>query len=136
MDHSNIPQPCLVASPSNSMTSTEKQEAWKRKLMDYEQQRVATEAVGLPALQRLVEVANQDSGQSQVCGRFLLALYNGKAFPFELSELRRLERSIWEDCMAVLALDQRPKKEIHLLVKNGPAIWDKLKFTWAPKKPA
>ncbi|MNF80168.1 hypothetical protein D3C84_624050 [compost metagenome] len=136
MDHSNSRKPgvYLQEKPTDSVNIARRQEAWSRQLMENEQQRAASEAAGLPALCRLVEVARRDTGQSQICGRFLLAIYNSNAFPFNLSDLRSLERTIWEDCIAVLGLDQRPRKEIHLLIKDGPAIWEELKSTWAPNR--
>ncbi|QXG32990.1 hypothetical protein KTT59_06535 [Pseudomonas viridiflava] len=85
----------------------------------------------MPALCRLVEVARRDTGQSQVCGRFLLALYNSKTFPMNLCDLRRLDRSLWEDCISVLRVDRHPRKEIHLMLDDGPAIWEELKAAWA-----
>lgn len=138
MDNSNFRQPgiYLKEKPTDSLSIVQRQEAWGRQMMEREQQRAASEAAGLPALFRLVEVARRDTGQSRICGRFLLALYNSNAFPFNLSDLRSLERTIWEDCIAVLGLDQRPRKEIHLLIKDGPAIWEELKSTWAPNRQA
>lgn len=91
---------------------------------------VAARAAGLPALLRLVDVALGDTGQSRVCGRLLLGLYNGSAFPFNLVELRLLDQALWQDCMAVLAMDQSPRQEVHQLVENGPAIWEELKAAW------
>jgi hypothetical protein len=138
MDHSNSRKQgvYLQGRLSDSVNIARRQEAWSRQLMENEQQRAASEAAGLPALCRLVEVARRDTGQIEICGRFLLALCNSKAFPFNLSDLRSLERTIWEDCIAVLGLDQRPRKEIHLLIKDGPAIWEELKSTWAPDRQA
>lgn len=108
-----------------------RQEKFLREIENRQEQRADAEKNGLPALQRLVEVARCDTGQSQVCGRFLLGLYNGYAFPFNLIDLRRLDESLWNDCISVLKLDQRPKKEIHLLINDGHAIWEELKVAWA-----
>lgn len=136
MDRSSSRQPgvYLKDKPTDSVSIAQRQEALSRQIMEYEKQRADSEAAGLPALYRLVEVARRDTGQSRICGRFLLALYNSNAFPFNLSDLRSLERIIWEDCIAVLGLDQRPRKEIHLLLKDGPAIWEELRSTWAPNR--
>lgn len=113
----------------------ERQKKWALQLAENENRRVAAEEAGIPALHRLVEVARRDTGQSQVCGRFLLAIYNSYAFPFNLTDLRMLDRSLWEDCISVLGLDQHPKKEVHRLIKDGPAIWEELKAAWATGRP-
>ena len=41
------------------------------------------------ALKRLVDVAQGSSGQPPRVARFLLGLYNGYSYPFDLTELRR-----------------------------------------------
>lgn len=53
----------------------------------------------MPALQTLVAVAQHDTGQSAVCGRFLLGLYNGTCYMFDLTEVRRLDSDLLEDCL-------------------------------------
>ena len=79
----------------------------------------ATEA-GIPALSRLVKIANRDSGQASTVRQFLLGLYNGYRFPFNLIKLRGLDKELFDDCMAVLTLDARvTAKEIHLYIDNG-----------------
>ncbi len=89
---------------------------------------------GIQALQRLVPVAQRDSGQSGTVGRFLLSLYNGRAFPFPLTELRGLDTTLWDDCLAVLRMDRRPEQEVHEYIENGDAIWSQLKKDWAARQ--
>ncbi|NUT85926.1 hypothetical protein HNO91_05820 [Pseudomonas corrugata] len=96
-----------------------------------EAERPAIRAKGIKALQRLVPVALRDSGQSRIVGRFLLSLYNGSAFPFALTDLRGLDSSLWDDCLAVLRLDRRPELEVHEYIENGDDIWSQLKRAWA-----
>ncbi len=91
----------------------------------------AIRATGIEALRRLVPVALRDSGQSRIVGRFLLSLYNGSAFPFALTDLRGLDSSLWDDCLAVLRLDRRPELEVHEYIANGDQIWSQLKRNWA-----
>jgi len=78
-------------------------------------------ALGVPALEQLIEIAEANaSGQAAYVSRFLLALYNGSRFPFVLTDLRRLDASIKDDCLAVLEMDMKAcKQEIHLYVENG-----------------
>lgn len=111
-------------------TNMEKQTNWDRQIAEHQERRALAEKVGIPALNRLIEVARRDTGQSEICGRFLLSLYNGHTFPFNLVDFRNLDQSLWDDCMSVLFLDQRPKKEVHLWIEGGPAIWEELKSSW------
>ena len=113
----------------------ERQKKRDLQLAEYKNRRAAAEVAGIPALHRLIKVARRDTGQSQVCGRFLLAIYNSRAFPFNLTDLRRLDRSLWEDCISVLRLDQHPKEEVHFSIADGPAIWEELKGAWATDRP-
>lgn len=96
-----------------------------------EAERPAIRAKGIEALRRLVPVALRESGQSRIVGRFLLSLYNGSAFPFALTDLRGLDSSLWDDCLAVLRLDRRPELEVHEYIANGDQIWSQLKRNWA-----
>lgn len=93
-------------------------------------------AAGTDALHRLISVAKRDTGQSRRIGRFLLGLYNGTAFPFDLSELRGLDPELFEDCLAVLKLDNRLEKEIHNRVEDGDALWKRFKLDWATRAEA
>lgn len=77
-------------------------------LAAHEQDRKQAHTNGLPALERLAQVAQRDSGQARIVGLFLLALYNGPAFPFDLTQLRGLDAELFRDCMAVLHLDYHP----------------------------
>jgi hypothetical protein len=86
---------------------------------------------GEAALQRLVEVANSGTGQSRIIGAFLLGLYSGQDYPFDLTELRALDLSLFRDCLDVLELDYQPEMEVHMRVADGPAIWNRLVQQWA-----
>ncbi|MCY1426092.1 hypothetical protein D9M71_419030 [compost metagenome] len=86
---------------------------------------------GIPALDRLVAVAQRDTGQSEVCGRFLLGVYNGPFYRFDLTELRRLDNELLEDCLAVLRMDANPVKEVHRLIDDGDSVFRQLRMFWA-----
>jgi hypothetical protein len=85
---------------------------------------------GERALHRLLPVAQRDTGQSMVIARFLLNLYNGERFPFDMTDLRRLDHKLFNDCMAVLKMDFQPQKEVHLYFENGGALWEALAKEW------
>lgn len=88
--------------------------------------RVAGEA----ALRRLMPIALRDTGQSRSVALFLLGLYNGYRFPFNLSELRGLDYEVMDDCLAVLRMDTSALKEVHLYFENGSAVFETLARDW------
>lgn len=68
----------------------------------------------LESLLELWKVAQRDHGGSHVAVQFLLGLYNGSRFPFDLTELRRLDAVYMTHALNVLALDWRPSVEVHV----------------------
>lgn len=88
---------------------------------------------GAAALGRLMPLAERDTGQSSVVARFLLNLYNGSRFPFDMTDLRRLDLSIFEDCMAVLQMDYSPEWEVHRYFEDGGNRFEKLARDWGFK---
>lgn len=100
-------------------------------LFKADQERPAIRQAGIEALHRLLPVARRDTGQSRIVARLLLGLYNGKAYPVDLTELRGLDAGLFDDVIAVLRLDNRPEQEVHTYLPNGDAIWDELRERWA-----
>jgi hypothetical protein len=96
------------------------------KLNAWRDQRPAVEAAGVAALKRLLPLAHGDTGQSRRIAAFLLGCYNGKRFPFNLTDLRGLDIELFEDCIAVLRMDYSPRVEIHKHIENGAAIFEGL----------
>lgn len=84
------------------------------------------QAEALNALRRLYDAAANDTGQSVVIGNFLLGLYNGKAYPFNLTKLRRLDTSLHNDCLAALQLDHQPLLDVHEYFENGTQLINQL----------
>ena len=101
---------------------------------DFQTRQQENEVAGLTALKRLLPIAQRDSGQSGVIGRFLLGLYNGQAHRFDLTELRRLDPALFDACLSVLRMDYAPKQEVHEYFENGDAIWQDLSKRWAAAK--
>lgn len=85
---------------------------------------------GETALHELLPVALRDTGQSEVIARFLLGLYNGTRFPFDLSEFRRLDRELFNKCQQVLAMDFQPEKEVHRFFADGSELFESMAKTW------
>ncbi|WMN19806.1 hypothetical protein QL104_10455 [Pseudomonas piscis] len=99
-------------------------------LVQYQEERPAIRDAGIKALARLVPVALRDTGQSRVVGRFLLGLYNAPAFPFQLTDLRNLDSGLFDDCLAVLQLDNTPEQEVHEYLPRGQMIFNQLREYW------
>ncbi|WOB74330.1 DUF7673 family protein [Achromobacter xylosoxidans] len=93
-------------------------------------ERPARMEAGEAALKRLLPIAQRDTGQSQVIARFLLNLYNGNRFPFDNTDLRRLDNELVEDCIAVLRMDVLKQQEVHLYFERGSKIWETLAKDW------
>ena len=68
------------------------------------------------ALRLYTLASTHDHGQTRYVGRFLAGLYNGYRFPFDLTDFRCLDTSLFMDCLHVLIMDQRPKEEIHMVI--------------------
>ena len=89
------------------------------------------ESKGVLALKRLFDVANRDHGQCRHIAHFLLGLYNGERFPFDLTDLRALDNSLFEDCMSVLRMDARvTQQEVHQYFENGGKRFEQLAKDW------
>lgn len=87
--------------------------------------------VGVEALRRLYKVAHGHSGQCRHVARFLLGLYNGDRFPFDLTDFRCLDNELFEDCMRVLRMDARScKQEVHTYFEHGGERWEDLAERW------
>lgn len=88
------------------------------------------DAAGEAALRRLFEIAHGDTGQCKRVAAFLLGLYNGTRFKFDLTDLRCLDTKIHEDCLAVLRLDHPCKQEVHRYFPNGGEAFERLAESW------
>lgn len=97
--------------------------------------RNVAEKEGVAALQRLAVVANRDTGQSKVVARFLLGLYNGRGFPFDLTDFRVLDYGLFDDCMAVMRMDANPQQEVHMYFKDGDKMFQNWIDFWGWRKP-
>lgn len=103
---------------------------YQRERAEAEAKKPAIRAAGLEALKRLLPIAQGDSGQCRYVAAFLLGLYNGTRFPFDMTNFRGLDRKIFNDCMAVLAMDYQPAQEVHTYFENGGEIFENLAKDW------
>lgn len=85
--------------------------------------RQARTVQGIAALERLLPLGESDTGQARRVRRFLLGLYNGQAFPFDLTDLRCLDEAVQADCITALVMDMDgPEVEIHHRLPAASAI--------------
>lgn len=77
---------------------------------------------GAEAFARLVELAEgRNSGQIARIARFLAASYNGRAFPFDLFELRAVDIAISDDMLSCLDALRWGRADLHTLIPDGDA---------------
>jgi len=82
------------------------------------------------ALRRLFNIANDHSGQCRYVARFLLGLYNGQRFPFDLTDMRCVDSAIFDDMMIVLRMNKQPSREVHTYFDNGGDRFEALAHLW------
>ena len=85
---------------------------------------------GEAALSRLFKVASGDSGQCRHIARFLLGLYNGNRFPFDMTRLRAIDFELFDDCLAVLKMDAFAVQEVHRYFADGGKAFEALVTSW------
>lgn len=94
-------------------------------IANFEIERKAALTLGVPALERLAIIAKRDTGQAATVRLFLLGLYNGYRFPFDLTRLRGLDSDLFTACIDVLTMDARATvKEIHQYFENGTELFE------------
>lgn len=85
---------------------------------------------GIQALHRLIPAALSRTPPSKIIGRFLLGLYDGATYRFDLRHFHRLNLREFEDCLSVLAMDYMPEVEVHQRVDEGESVWRELAELW------
>lgn len=89
------------------------------------------------AIRLLYETAQQmlDTGGGSTCGKLLLSLYNGRRFPFDLTDLRLLDKQRLHAAFVVMDMDaQRTWTEVHEILNaiycDGRNVGGEME-TWA-----
>lgn len=78
-------------------------------------------------LRLLIGVGLGDTDQSRHVRLFLLGLYNGNTWPFNLNRLRRIDRELQMACLELLKVDTfQPVQEIHMYLESGSEIFKRL----------
>ncbi len=84
----------------------------------------------LAALNRLWNVANGHSSQCRIVAAFLLGLYDGETYTFDLTSFRALDTMIFRDCLLVLEMDSNPEREIHQHLGAVNGEFEQLAAAW------
>jgi hypothetical protein len=71
------------------------------------------------ALLHLWRMAQGYSSSQKAAARFLLGLYNGYRFQFDLTDFRLFDGPNFRRCMLVLAMDHTPKEEVHVMLARA-----------------
>lgn len=58
-----------------------------------------------------------DTGGGGTCVRLLLGCYNGTRFPFDLTDLRRLDAKNLNNALTVLRMDSCCRAEVHVVLR-------------------
>lgn len=75
-------------------------------------------------LRMLIEIGLGDTDQSRHVRLFLLGLYNGNTWPFNLNRLRRIDKNLQVACLELLKVDTfQPIQEIHRYIESGSEIF-------------
>lgn len=112
--------------PSNPEADAAAAESHFQELRKLRAERREIEAKGREALGRLMKVAMRDTGQSRKIASFLLSCYNGQRFPFDLTDFRGLDFSLFADCLTVLKMDYQPAQEVHVYFDHGGELFERL----------
>ena len=91
------------------------------------------QANGAEALLRLIPVALRDTNQSKHVAGFLLNLYNGERFHFDMCCLGCIDHELFLDCISVLMMNFVPGPEIHTYFEHGNKVFERLASDWGFK---
>jgi len=92
--------------------------------------RAQDESNALDSLQVLYKIAHGHSGQCRRVAAFLLSLYNGQRFPFDMTDFRAVDAEIFEHMLRVLRMDSRARAEVHTYFPNGGQAFERLANDW------
>lgn len=91
-------------------------------LAAYDAQSLQSTQAGAQAYLRLLALAEErDSGQVPRIAHFLAATYNGRAFPFDVYELRAVDIAISDDMLCCLDALRWARADLHTIIPDGDA---------------
>jgi hypothetical protein len=89
---------------------------------------------GVPALKRLIKVAQGSSGQCPRVASFLAGCYNGIRCPVDLTDLRAVDFAVSEDILRVLRMDRWCQRQLHNYIDDGGVIFEAIIARWGLDK--
>jgi hypothetical protein len=112
---------------TTDVEARELKDAWQeivtgRKLARTEALEHGTDAVmerARTALQFIETAIRQAGGQARPLVQFLVALYNGHDYAFDLTELRALDTELANACLDYLNYDRLGRQEVHHHLSGG-----------------
>ncbi|MBO1017273.1 ParB/RepB/Spo0J family partition protein [Achromobacter sp. SD115] len=109
----------------------------RRDVLDQEQRDAANPALrraGMDALNRLIEIALRDTGQSKRVADFLLAWWNATSCGgFDLADLWSVDKEIYDDMSSVIALVRRSRSYPDTLTTPVHEAFKELVKIWRPQ---
>ena len=100
-------------------------------MLEHERRSHEAEAKAASALARLLDLAEtRNSGQIRTVVQFIAASYNGRAWHFDLSDLRGLDVAIGDDMLACLDCLRWATSDLYRLVPNGDARIQAMLRAW------
>jgi hypothetical protein len=91
-----------------------------QRLVEGRHQRRQLTQQGAQAFARLLKVAEErESGQPRRVAQFVAATYNGRAYPFDLFELRAVDVDISDDMLCCLDALRWGRSDLYRLVPDG-----------------
>jgi len=92
-------------------------------------------SAGKAAIERLLQVAERDTGQSRRCGNFLLAWWSARECGgFDLTDLWKLDLDLAQDMVTVFALVSRWQHYPDSCKLGFGKRFEKLAVTWRQNK--
>lgn len=83
------------------------------------------------SLQHLVQLAaTSDTSGANVAAQVILGLYNGSAYPMDLTELCRLDEDLFENALNVIRLRIESQTEPHEFFVNGGRLFQQIAKDW------
>ena len=104
------------------------------KQIEWQERAEIAQAIAGPAYLRLLDLAEKnDTGQARIVAHFLASTYNGRAFHFDLYDLRSLDVPISDDMLVCLDALRWRTLDLFELVPDGFARVESVIKNWRIK---
>lgn len=93
-----------------------------KKLAQAENFKAQVQETGEVSLRQLYQIAQGNNAQALIVRAFLLGCYNGEN-RFDLTDFRRLDLVVFQQCLSVLNMNWGCKREIHEYLPDGAKVF-------------